>query len=77
MFMPKSSLMAYEYYSCSQMVTKQSIKVVMVCIMEKSLQVALSDMEYDILNTMRQLVCKSQILDDQMEKVDTLVVDDS
>lgn len=69
--------MAYEYYSCSQMVTKQSIKVVMVCIMEKSLQVALSDMEYDILNTMRQLVCKSQILDDQMEKVDTLVVDDS
>jgi hypothetical protein len=45
--------------------------------MEKTLQVELSDLEYGLLNTMRYLVCKSQILDDQLDKVDTLVVDDS
>ena len=69
--------MAYEHYSCSQLITKQSLKLVMVCVIEKSLSVALSDLEYDLLNTMRLLVCRSSTLDDQVDKVDTLLVDDS
>ena len=49
----------------------------MVCVIEKSMFAALSDLEYDLLNTMRMLVCRSATLDDQIEKADTLLVDDS
>lgn len=37
MFKPKSSLMAYEHYSCSQLITKQSVKLIMTFVIEKSL----------------------------------------
>lgn len=49
----------------------------MTCLVERSLTHALSDSEYELLDTMRLIVCKSKILEDQIEKVDTLVVDDS
>ena len=49
----------------------------MTCLVERSLTHALSDPEYELLDTMRLIVCKSKILEDQIEKVDTLVVDDS
>lgn len=49
----------------------------MVHMIEKSLHVALTNSEYALLNTMRILICKSQILDDQTERVETLIVDDT
>ncbi len=49
----------------------------MVHMIEKSLSFLLSDLEYSMLNTMRLLVCKSSIFDDQVEKVEALVVDEA
>lgn len=49
----------------------------MVQLIEKSLSILLSDQEYSLLNTMRLLVCKSSIFDDQVEKVEALVVDEA
>ena len=57
--------------------TKHCLKIAMTCLVEKSLSHALSDLEYNLLDTMRLIVCKSKILEDQIEKVDTLIVDDS
>lgn len=53
------------------------MKLIMVCIIEKSLNQVLSNLEYSLLDTMRLLICQSQTLDDQIEKVDCLVVDDT
>ena len=64
-----------EYLSCSQLVTKHSIKLAMAHIIEKSLSQVLSEAEYGLLNTLRLLVCKSKLLEDQIERVEVLVVD--
>jgi len=75
MYLPKSSLLAVEYLSCSQLVTKQCIKLALVHVIEKSLSQVLSDAEYALLNTMRLVVCKSRIFEDEIEKVEALLVD--
>lgn len=75
MYLSKSSLLALEHLSNSQLVTKQCIKLTMVYMIEKSLTSVLSEAEYSLLNTMRLLVCNSQIFTDQIEKVEVLVVD--
>ena len=50
---------AVEYLSCSQLVTKQCIKLIMVYVIENSMQALLSETEYSLLNTMRLLVAQS------------------
>ena len=55
-----------EYLSGQQLATKQCMKMLLVCIIEKSLRGPISDEENDILNAIRLVVCRTGLLDDQV-----------